>query len=467
MAYAKLQQKQWQKSCNSKVVVGIVCPRSPCKNEAVQEAFQVQSYKQVLAHLSMLFSLSLAGDFFSLFLLSNLVLFRALVFLMLVYSLLMRLLLLLTTGRNCVLFHLISVVLLIVFGGGVYWLICGMLAFVVVLMTCFLIIYHLVTLVLMDFYPLDVLFTLVFLRAVFGLHYFFDLYIRELPRLIRHSSIICYADDITLFQRIPRNRRVQCAADLNTDLQCLLSYGASWLLVFEPTKTQVLTVSNCRDPSSNPPVVMDGVPVVESNLLKFLGYILDSKGLWSAHIDYVVAQSRKRVGALRRICDYLSPTDLYTAYKAFVRPQLEYGHLLYWSAAEGHLARLDRVQLQAQRLFNEIPLPTLESCRAAAAVGLTCQLLSGSVSSPLLSLAPVLMSSIGSLPRRSARLAVSSHPHQLLDQCDYRSLEVFKRSFRGRIPSIWNSIQSDLLTTPRPSWSSCRRLLQRLCTVYL
>ena len=112
--------------------------------------------------------------------------------------------------------------------------------------------------------------------------------IRELPRLIRHSSIICYADDITLFQRIPRNRRVQCAADLNTDLQCLLSYGASWLLVFEPTKTQVLTVSNRRDSSSNPPVVMDGVPVVESNLLKFLGYILDSKGLWSAHIDYVV-----------------------------------------------------------------------------------------------------------------------------------------------------------------------------------
>ena len=186
---------------------------------------------------------------------------------------------------------------------------------------------------------------------------------------------------------------------------------------------------------------MDGVPVVESNLLKFLGYILDSKGLWSAHIDYVVAQSRKRVGAIRRICDYLSPADLYTAYKAFVRPQLEYGHLLYWSAAEGHLAQLDGVQLQAQRLFNEIPLPTLESRRAAAAaVGLTCRLLSGSVSSPLLSLAPILMSSIGSLPRHSARLAVSSHPHQLLDQCDYRSLEVFKRSFRGRIPTVSNQI---------------------------
>ena len=98
--------------------------------------------------------------------------------------------------------------------------------------------------------------------------------------MIRHSSILCYADDITLFQRIPRTCRVQCAAGLNADLQCLLSYGASWLLVFEPSKTQVLTVSNRRDPFSNPSVVMNGTPVVESDSLKFLGYILDSKGLY-------------------------------------------------------------------------------------------------------------------------------------------------------------------------------------------
>ena len=108
----------------------------------------------------------------------------------------------------------------------------------------------------------------------------FDLYIWELPRFIHHSSILCYADDITLFQRIPRICCVQCAAGLNAD----------------------------------------------------------SKGLWSAHIDYVVAQSRKRVGALRRICDYLSPADLCTAYKVFVRLQLKYDHLLYWGAAESHLA---------------------------------------------------------------------------------------------------------------------------------
>ena len=112
-----------------------------------------------------------------------------------------------------------------------------------------------------------------------------------------------------------------------------------------------------------------------------------------------------------------------------------------WGAAESHLAQLDRVQLQAQRLFSEIPLPTLESRRVAAAVGLTCRLLSGSVSSPLLSLTPV-MSSTGSPLRRSACLTVSSHPHWFLDQCTYRSLEVFKRSYRGRISNIWNSLQS-------------------------
>ena len=47
---------------------------------------------------------------------------------------------------------------------------------------------------------------------------------------------------------------------LISDLQRLLSYGASCLL--EPSKTQVLTVSNHRDPLSNPPVVMNGTPVI-------------------------------------------------------------------------------------------------------------------------------------------------------------------------------------------------------------
>ena len=93
------------------------------------------------------------------------------------------------------------------------------------------------------------------------------------------------------FHKIPRTCRVQCAAGLNADLQCLLFYGASWLLVFEPSKTQVLTISNCRDPFSNPSVVMNGTPVVESDSLKFLGYILDSKGLWSAHIDCSVSET--------------------------------------------------------------------------------------------------------------------------------------------------------------------------------
>ena len=164
---------------------------------------------------------------------------------------------------------------LIVSGDGVYWLIYGISAFVAVLMTYFLIIYHPVFFVVA---ANGVLSSQCPIRS--GVPQggiwsplLFDLYIRELPRLIRHSSILCYADDITLFQRIPRICHVQCAAGLNADLQSLLSYGASWLLVFEPSKTQVLTVSNRRDPFSNPSVVMNGTPVVESDSLKFLGYI--------------------------------------------------------------------------------------------------------------------------------------------------------------------------------------------------
>ena len=84
---------------------------------------------------------------------------------------------------------------------------------------------------------------------------------------------------------------------LISDLQCLLSHGASWLLVFEPSKTQVLTASNCRDPLSNPPVVMNGTPVIRYS---FWDIFLIPKD----HCLLILIMSQKHVRTLRQICDY-------------------------------------------------------------------------------------------------------------------------------------------------------------------
>lgn len=99
--------------------------------------------------------------------------------------------------------------------------------------------------------------------------------------------------------------------------------------------------------------------------------------------------------------------------------------------------------------------------QGSAAVDLACRFLSGSVRSPLLSLT-LFLDSTGSLPHCSAWLAASCHPHQFFYQSTYRSLEVFKRSYRGRIPHM----EPPLIGLTGSPWISCHHPLQCLYTVY-
>ena len=99
-------------------------------------------------------------------------------------------------------------------------------------------------------------------------------------------------------------------------------------------------------------------------------------------------EAHQRLGAINRVKQYLRDEGVCIAYKAFVHSKLEYGNLIYWSAAETHLAKLDRVQQQAQRLFEGVDVPSLEQRRKAAAIGLICQLMSENMKQPLKPLTP-------------------------------------------------------------------------------
>ena len=64
--------------------------------------------------------------------------------------------------------------------------------------------------------------------------------------------------------------------------------------------------------------------------------------------------------------------------------------------------------------------------------------------------------------RRSIRLKgpTQQHKHQLQDQTTTKSIEVPK-SYRDRIPSIWNKLDSECLKAPTPDWLACRKNYRR------
>ena len=65
---------------------------------------------------------------------------------------------------------------------------------------------------------------------------------------------------------------------------------------------------------------------------------------WKPHIDMIVSKFKSCMSQLYRLRQFLDVEGLSLMYKAFIRPCLEYGHLLYYGAANSYLCRLDSLQ---------------------------------------------------------------------------------------------------------------------------
>jgi len=103
----------------------------------------------------------------------------------------------------------------------------------------------------------------------------FNLYIRLLPTVVKHSLVVGYVDDHTLLMTVPHNNaRTTVANNLNADLSALCDFGHPWNILFAPEKTFSLLISIKSDVSSHPPFFKNIRIQLKSPQLKFLGLCL-------------------------------------------------------------------------------------------------------------------------------------------------------------------------------------------------
>ena len=90
----------------------------------------------------------------------------------------------------------------------------------------------------------------------------FLLYIADLPGLLQ-NVLVGYADDSTLFCRIPQPRdRASVAAPLNDDLAVISDWCSRWGMLVYPRKTRRILISHSRtDDPLFPDLVVDGTVV--------------------------------------------------------------------------------------------------------------------------------------------------------------------------------------------------------------
>ena len=118
------------------------------------------------------------------------------------------------------------------------------------------------------------------------------------------------------------------AACLNTDLLKLSHWAATWLVLFNPTKTESILFSHKLHKSLHPPLFMENQQSVEVESQKHLGVILPADCTWHKHIKYITNKAWGRINIMRRLNFIFDKKSLEIIYTTFISPLLEYSDVI-------------------------------------------------------------------------------------------------------------------------------------------
>ena len=141
------------------------------------------------------------------------------------------------------------------------------------------------------------------------------------------SNVKLFADDTLLFSVV---HDVNASAkELNDDLKKINKSAFQWKMSFntDPSKqAQKVIFSRKTKKLPLPSLVFNNNNVLQTSSQKHLGVTLDVS---LEHLNNVLNKVNKTIGLLHKLQNLLSRSTLITVYKAFVRPHLDYGDILF------------------------------------------------------------------------------------------------------------------------------------------
>ena len=123
------------------------------------------------------------------------------------------------------------------------------------------------------------------------------------------------------------------ALELNSNFAKINRWTFQWKISCKPDpKKQVQEVIFSRKSqaiSHSPLVFNNNNNVIQTTSPKHLGIILDTRLSFEKHLETVLCKINKTIGLIRKLQNLLPRKALITLYKAFVRPHLDYGDIIY------------------------------------------------------------------------------------------------------------------------------------------
>jgi len=111
-------------------------------------------------------------------------------------------------------------------------------------------------------------------------------------------------------------------------------------------------------------------------------------------------------------------------------------------AAQSHLDKLDKVQHSAEKI-GDFTVEPLQARRDAAAMSFALKLLDGKARGELKNFIPIVTEPLRLCKKRTRQ---SLEGTQILPTVRAKSLDVYKKSFRGVLPRIWARIPQEIIS---------------------
>ena len=156
------------------------------------------------------------------------------------------------------------------------------------------------------------------------------------------SNIRLFADDTSLF--IIVENPDTSAKLLNLDLEKFRTLAKTWLVSFNPKKTESLLISRKLNKHVHPSLLMDNQIITEVDSRKHLGVFLSNDCTWHKHMDYVTEK------ACVEWMSWEGWSSLETIYLTFIRPILEYADVVWDICTNYEKQELDKIQTEAARI---------------------------------------------------------------------------------------------------------------------
>ena len=144
------------------------------------------------------------------------------------------------------------------------------------------------------------------------------------------SEAKLFADDTSLFTVVYDVDIV--ANKLNRDLGIISNWAHQWKMQFnlDISKQAIQVIfSQKKGRVVHPPIFFNGSKVAIKLEHKHLGIILDSKLNFHSHIREAIIKARRGIGIIRFLSKYVSRDVLDQIYKLYLRPDLDYGDIIY------------------------------------------------------------------------------------------------------------------------------------------